>query len=152
MSVYLSGTLTDVWCTGNVQETSAELKVIVQEWSTRSGALWEPPSLKWFSDLSKPHTRAELRFQNGALSPKETRVLSRPLEGSTFTISRHNLMSKHWSVMAENVPQPNRRKTVKKAFIAPHNFSLLLIWVLRPVIWLQFFICGCLFQIIKLFL
>lgn len=24
--------------------------------------------------------------------------------------------------MAENVPQPNRRKTVKKAFIALHNF------------------------------
>ena len=31
MSVYLSGTLTDVWYTGNVQETFSELKVIVQE-------------------------------------------------------------------------------------------------------------------------
>lgn len=88
------------------------------------------------------------------MNPKGIRIPRLPIEGSTFTTSRHNLMPNHRAVMVKKMfPSPiDRRKTAKKALMAINNFSLFLIWVLRPVIWLQFFICGCLFQIIKLFL
>lgn len=63
-------------------------------------------------------------------------------------------MSNYWSVMAKKMcPSPtDRRKTAKQILMAINNISLFLIWVLRPVIQPQFFIGGCLFQIIKLFL
>lgn len=56
--------------------------------------------------------------------------------------------------MVKNVSQPNRQKENCKESTCGYKyfFSLFLIWALRPVIWPQFFICGCLFQIIKLFL
>lgn len=65
----------------------------------------------------------------GTLNGEEIGIPRIPLEGSTVTTkSRQNLVSNHWSVMVENVSQPNSQKEnckesiygYKQFFFIPH--------------------------------
>lgn len=88
----------------------------------------ERASLKLFNGPCEPHTWTELWLQRGTLNPKEIGILRLPMEGITFTTSRHNLMPNQWSVMVGNVPQPDRQKEnckesiygYKQFFFIPH--------------------------------